>query len=142
MDQTYEDKLDGKIDEEFWTRRMKDWREQERQLQGALERLSLPQAPENALSAKRILELANKAYSLYLTRNHAERGQLLKTVLLNCSTDGATLTPTYRKPFDLIFQRAKNEEWSGRADLNCRPLAPQVEASCGRERSGSPQAKS
>jgi len=108
MDQMYEDKLDGKIDEEFWTRKMNDWREQERQLQGMLERLSSPQTPENALSAQRILELANKAYSLYFTRNHAERGQLLKTVLLNGATDGVTVTPTYRKPFDLIFQRAKN----------------------------------
>ncbi|HWC15894.1 MAG TPA: hypothetical protein VG498_02735, partial [Terriglobales bacterium] len=64
------------------------------------------------------LELANRAHFLYLTRNHAERGQLLKSVLLNCATDGLTLTPTYRKPFDLIFERAKNEEWSRTKDLN------------------------
>ena len=101
----YEDKLAGKIDEGFWTRKMNDWRQQERQLQGAVERLSLPQTSENALSAQRILELANKAYSLYFTRNHAERGQLLKTVLLNCVTD--------------------NEEWSGREDLNLRPPGPE-----------------
>ena len=37
----------------------------------------------------------------------------LRTVL-GRATDGVTVTPTYRKPFDLIFQRAKNEEWSGR----------------------------
>jgi hypothetical protein len=74
------------------------------------------------------LELAQKAHFLYLTRNHAERGELLKRVLLNCATDGVTLWPTYRKPFNLIFERAKNEEWSGRADLNCRPLAPQASA--------------
>jgi site-specific DNA recombinase len=126
MDQMYEDKLDGKIDEEFWTRKMNDWREQERQLQGALGRLCLPQTAETALSAQRILELANKAYSLYFTRDHAERGQLLKTVLLNCATDGVTVTPAYRKPFDLIFERAKNQEWSGREDLNLRPPGPEV----------------
>jgi len=33
-------------------------------------------------------------------------------VLLNCAVDGVNIQPTYRKPFDLIFQRAKNEEWS------------------------------
>ena len=27
------DKLDGKIDEEFWTRKMNEWREQERTLE-------------------------------------------------------------------------------------------------------------
>ena len=60
----------------------------------------------------------------YLTRNAAERGQLLKSVLLNRSTDGANLSPTYRKPFDLIFQHAKTENWSGREDLDLCPPAP------------------
>jgi hypothetical protein len=45
-------------------------------------------------------------YSLYFTRNHAERDQLLKSVLLNCTTDGVSLTPTYRKPFDLVLKFA------------------------------------
>jgi DNA invertase Pin-like site-specific DNA recombinase len=131
MDQMYEDKLDGRIDEEFWTRKMNEWREQERSLEARIESLSAPVTPQRALTVQRILELANKAHFLYLTRNAAERGQLLKTVLLNCGTDGVSLWPTYRKPFDLIFQRAKTEEWSGREDLNFRPLVPnQVKRPC------------
>jgi hypothetical protein len=39
-------------------------------------------------------------------------------VLSNCSTDGITLWPVYRKPFDLIFNRAKTEEWCAREDSN------------------------
>ena len=62
------------------------------------------------------------------TRNAQEQAELLPMVLLNCAVGGTTIQPTYRKPFDLIFERAKNEEWSGRADLNCRPLAPQASA--------------
>jgi hypothetical protein len=58
-------------------------------------------------------------------RNSTEQGQLLKSVLLNCSTDGVSLWPVYRKPFDLIFERAKSEEWSGREDLNLRPPGPE-----------------
>ncbi|PYY11721.1 MAG: hypothetical protein DMG69_03225 [Acidobacteria bacterium] len=34
MDQAYEDKLDGKLDEAMWTRKMQDWREQEIELEG------------------------------------------------------------------------------------------------------------
>ena len=30
--------------------------------------------------------------------------------------DAASVYPTYRKPFDLIFQRAKNEEWRAQGD--------------------------
>jgi hypothetical protein len=107
MDQMYEDKLDGKIDEEFWVRRMNDCRTQERAIEAQLSGLKAQVSGENVLTVQRIFELANRAYFLYLTRNSAERGQLLKSVLLNCTTDGASLTPTYRKPFDLIFERAK-----------------------------------
>jgi hypothetical protein len=120
MDQIYEDKLDGKISEEFWERKHAEYQGQERELQLKSAGLAEPVSEDCVLTAKRIFELATNAYSLYLTRNPAEQGQLLKSVLLNCSTDGVTLRPVYRKPFDLIFQRARNEEWSGRADLNCR----------------------
>jgi hypothetical protein len=72
--------------------------------------------PDHVLTVKRIFALANRAYFLYLTRNTAERGELLKSVLLNCSTDGASYCPTYRKPFELIFERAKTENWSALAD--------------------------
>ncbi len=114
----YDDKLDGKINEEFWNRKMTDWRVEERAVQSAVDSLDRPLPQNRALTVQRIFELANKAHFLYLTRNHVERGQLLKSVLLNCATDGVTLTPTFRKPFDVIFERAKREEWSGRQDLN------------------------
>jgi hypothetical protein len=44
-------------------------------------------------------------------------------VLSNCQIDAVSLTPTYRKPFDIIFARAKNEEWRARGDSNSRPPA-------------------
>jgi hypothetical protein len=103
----------------FWTRKMNESREQERTLESELSRLSAQLTTESVLTMQRLFELAQTAHCLYLTRNVAERGQLLKSVLLNCSTDGVSLCPTYRKPFDLIFERAKTENWSGRADLNC-----------------------
>ena len=93
----------------------------------AITRMAQP-TNERLLTAQRTLELANKAYSLYLTRNSEEQAQLLRMVLLNCAIDGTSVQPTYRKPFDLIFERGKTEDWSGRADLNCRPLAPQASA--------------
>jgi hypothetical protein len=79
-----------------------------------------------ALDVQRILELAQNAYFLYLTRKPTEQAELLKRVLLNCSIDAVSLYPTYRKPFDLIFNRAKNEEWSGREDSNLRPPGPEL----------------
>jgi site-specific DNA recombinase len=125
IEQAYLNKLDGKITEEFWTARNREWLSDERQILLALE--ALKQAnPDRLLTASRILELANKAHSLYLMQNPTEQGKLLKMVLSNCAMDGASLYPTYRKPFDMIFQRVKTEEWRARRDSNSRPIAPEA----------------
>jgi hypothetical protein len=129
MDQMYEDKLDGRIDDEFWTRKNNEWHEHERNLQSELSNLQMQISDDSVLTVKRIFELANKAHFLYVSRNHADRGQLLKSALLNCDTDGVSLWRVYRKPFDLIFERAKNQEWSGREDLNLRPPGPELSRS-------------
>ena len=61
---------------------------------------------------------------IYVTRKPTEQAEILKLVLSNCSIDELSLYPTYTNPFDLIARRAKNEEWSGREDLNLRPPVP------------------
>jgi hypothetical protein len=76
------------------------------------------QSPEKVLNGIRILELANKAYFLYVKQQPAEKAKLLRMVLSNCKIDAASIEPTYRKPFDLIFQRVKKEEWLPGLDSN------------------------
>jgi hypothetical protein len=101
------DKLDGKITPE---------------LERVLATSEQPIEPRKLLEAERVLELANQAHSLYEMQDCADKGKVLKIVLSNCSTDGIALWPVYRKPFDLIFNRAKNEEWCARKDSNLRPF--------------------
>src|SRR5207245_4679841 len=82
--------------------------------------------PDRMLTVNRILELANKAYSLYVRQNASEQGKLLRMVLSNCATNGVTLYPDYRKPFDFIFEQSITEEWRARRDSNSRPIAPEA----------------
>jgi hypothetical protein len=42
--------------------------------------------------------------------------------------DAVNIYPSYKKPFDLIFARAKNEEWRARRDSNSRPSASKADA--------------
>ena len=121
MDQAYLDKLDGRITAEFWERKNADWLQEEQQVQFALAGLKQADEPKRLLTASRTLELANKAYSLYVRQNPAEQAKLLKMVLSNCKVDAVSIMPSYRKPFDLIFARAKNEEWRALRDSNSRP---------------------
>jgi hypothetical protein len=62
MDKAYEDKVDGKISEDFWKRTMEDWRTEEQQVQVSLDCLEDAETGDRALDAERILELAQKAY--------------------------------------------------------------------------------
>jgi site-specific DNA recombinase len=127
LDQAYLDKLDGKITEQFWNRKSAEWMSEEQQVLQALQGLEQAK-PERMLDAMRTLELANKAYFLYLKQEPTEKAKLLKMVLSNCTIDVASVYPTYRKPFDLIFTHAKNEGWRARRDSNPRPLAPEANA--------------
>jgi hypothetical protein len=120
LDQSYVDKLDGKITEDLWTRKSDEWRAEEQRL--CAEFVGLEQAkPGKFLDGIRILELAHKAHFLYLKQTPEEQAKLLKIVVSNCSIDAINVYPTYRKPFDLIFARSKNEGWRARRDSNSRP---------------------
>jgi hypothetical protein len=71
------DKLDGKISEEFWIRKSGEWQTEENQIRSSLQVLETAH-PERLLDAARILELANKAYFLYVKQDHAEKAKLLR----------------------------------------------------------------
>jgi site-specific DNA recombinase len=121
-ERAYTDKLDGKITEEFWETRFAAWNREEQQVLFALRELE-HQSPNRILDGVRILELANKACFLYLKQSPAEQGKLLRILLSNCKVDATSVYPTYRKPFDVIFQHAKNEGWCPREDSNLHSLA-------------------
>ena len=107
MDAAYTDKLDGKIPEDFWNREMTDWRMEEQQVRLAIDGLNHAESGDKALDAERIFELANKAYSLYVSQNSTEKAKLLRMLFSNCSVDALSATPVYRKPFDFIFKRVE-----------------------------------
>jgi hypothetical protein len=100
MDAAYSDKLDGKIPEDFWERKMSDWRIGEQQVKMAIQGFANAEFGDRALDAQRIFELANKAHLLYVSQNPVEKAKLLRMLFSNCSVDAVSVTPTYRKPFD------------------------------------------
>ncbi len=59
MDLAYQDRLDGKISEEFWIKKSAEWQQEEMQLRDSSKSLE-DVKPERYLNASRSLELANK----------------------------------------------------------------------------------
>ena len=72
IDQAYSDKLDGKISEEFWQRKMAEWMAEERQIQAAIEHSAVP-AEDRASSMQETFELANQAHLYTLRGNRPNR---------------------------------------------------------------------
>jgi hypothetical protein len=78
LEQAYVDRLDGKIAEEFWEAKAAEWQEGEQSLLASLREPERAENPERALDRVRILELANKAHSLYVTQTPKEKAKLLE----------------------------------------------------------------
>jgi site-specific DNA recombinase len=127
IEQMYLDKLDGKVSEELWLRKSAEWQQEEQRVMMAMQGLENA-SPDRILDGARILELANKAHFLYLRQTSAEKAALLKMVLSNCAVDAASIYPTYRKPFDLIFAQGQNGGWRARRDSNSRPSGSKPDA--------------
>jgi site-specific DNA recombinase len=91
-------------------RKMNEWLEEQSKI---LSQIRAPQtANHNYLEEGiRLLELANKAYSLYLKQPPDEQARLLKIVQSNCLWNGVSACPEYRKPFDILAEGLSSANW-------------------------------
>lgn len=117
IDRSYDDKVDGKISEDFWREKTGSWKDKQEKL---LVRIKAHKGADTAYLEEgvQILELANRAYSLYLTQSAKEKARLLRAILSNCTLENGTPRFTYRKPFDILAEGVKTENWLGREDSN------------------------
>jgi site-specific DNA recombinase len=66
LEAAYNDKVDGKITEDFWQRKNTEWQMEAQQAKMALDGLVRAETGDRALRAEKVFELANRAYSLYV----------------------------------------------------------------------------
>jgi site-specific DNA recombinase len=118
IDMLLEDRFQGKIPEDLCYQKVNQFRSRQASLREQIELFEKPGdnvVPDNAT---RTIELANKAYDIYLKQDAYKKGTLLKIVQSNSSWDGVSVCPTYRKPFDVIAESVKSGDWLPREDSN------------------------
>ncbi len=142
LDKAYEDKLDGRIDDAFFARKRLEWEEG---MQIAHEDVSRYTRSDLKVmdTALEVLELVSSAYEAFIRKEPSQQRKLLNLLLSNCELRSGTLYPAYRKPFDALAEFAsdkntdgaesatsdlRHQVWSGRRDLNPRPLGPEPSA--------------
>jgi site-specific DNA recombinase len=101
LDRGYDDYVNGKISDDFWTRKSGQWEDERRATEAELSRLARKN-PNAYITGEKILELAKTAYLRYQAQPATEQRRLLDTLLSNCTFDRGSLSPTFIKPFDLF----------------------------------------
>jgi hypothetical protein len=110
LSQLYEDKLDGLIKPEFYLKKAKEGQEKQDSLELQLQRLGEASKKQMALGLQ-ILEFAQNASELFSQLPVYEQARFLKIVLSKCELKDKKLTPTYKKPFDVLAEGSQNERW-------------------------------
>ena len=92
LDRGYEDYLEGRISESFWTRKSQEWEMESATIESEIGRLSHP-APGIVATGEKILELAKQAEFLYKTQSRSEQRRLLETLLSTAPSTAEVFVP-------------------------------------------------
>ncbi len=120
MDNLYLDKLKGRITDSEYDKFYQSFHEQTEDIDTRLSMLH--EAEDNYyITAKYLLELANRAYELFERSEVEERRQLLKLVLQNLRLEDKIVRYDGIKPFDTMLNYSDNQLWLPREDSNLEP---------------------
>ena len=137
LDAMYIDKLDGRVPQEFYDRKLSEWRDARDRYARDIAR---HQRADDSYMDEGIalLELAKDAHRLFGTRPAEDKSKLVKMLASNCTWKNGELLAEFRQPFDLLAEisvsaasseaemkadSARYEVWRARQDSNLRPQA-------------------
>lgn len=116
----YEDKLDGAITESYYNKKREEFRAKQKDISDKINRLGFADE-EYYLTSEYLLQLANRAYDLFMSSEAEERRQLLKLTLQNLKLDGKKVSFELVKPFDKVFACTSSQTWLPGQGSNLQP---------------------
>ena len=84
-----------------------------------IERLGIADE-EYYLTSEYLLQLANRAYELFMSSEVEEKRQLIQLTLQNLKLEGKTIEFELVKTFDKVFACSSRQRWLGKKDSNLR----------------------
>lgn len=130
IDAMYTDKLDGKVNDDYFLRLSRYWRREQARI---LDEIYAHQNSDQSCMEDgiRLLQLGTNAHSVLGRQDDIGKRGLLKLLLWNLIWDDGKVSATFRKPFDTLAQtkiavdnamaeNAQNENWLPGPDSNQR----------------------
>ena len=108
IDAMYIDKLDGRVDADFFDRKAVEWRAEQARLRSEIDTHHAANQTYIQEGIK-LLELAQRAATLFESQPATEKRKLLNSVLSNCVWKEGELVANYRQPFDILADAAAAE---------------------------------
>ncbi len=103
LDAMYEDKLDGRIDQDFYDRKSTVWKSEQDEILRRIEQLQ--NANRSYLDeGSKLLELAQRAVVLYEKQTAQEKRRIINFVCSNSIWKDGHLIPNYRQPFNILAE--------------------------------------
>lgn len=120
IEKMYEDKLDGNISESLFNKKREEYRLKQQELTDKIKKLGLADE-EYYLTSEYLLQLANRAYDLFISSEAEEKRQLIKLTLQNLKLRDKKIDFELVKPFDQVFACTSRQTWLPDKDSNLEP---------------------
>ncbi len=119
---SYEDKLEGRIEPDFWQTKTGQRKKEQIDILAQVE--SLNRANSTYLQeGVRLMELALRAHELFVkTMTPSEKREIVSLVLSNPRIEDGKPRFVYKMPFAMMVNSTKTEKWLARLDSNQRPI--------------------
>jgi len=103
LDAMYDDKLDGKIDQEFYDRKSSAWKKEQDDI---MCKIANHQGANRTYldEGVKLLELAQRAVILYEKQTEQEKRRIINFVCSNSIWKDGRLQASYRQPFDMLSE--------------------------------------
>ena len=98
------------ITESFYNRKREEYRAKQRDISDQISRLGFADE-EYYVTSEYLLQLANRAYDLFLSSKAEGKRQLLKLTLQNLRIEGNSVKFELAKPFDKVFACTTRQTW-------------------------------
>ncbi len=108
MDKLYDDRTKGDVGEDFYSRKMKQWQEEQKRISSEI---MAHQRANNAYLEEgvRILKVASKAYTLFMEGEEADKQSILKVLFEGVTLKDGVVTPSFRPLFLMLVNNSSQQ---------------------------------